>query len=379
MQRSLSARTAAATPARTQAHASIPALAARAVPFDPDDPVGAPLASPEELRRRLPAAPALKAIIARSRREISDVLRGHDPSRLVVVVGPCSIHDPESAVEYARRLAGEAAEHRDELVLVMRTYLEKPRSLLGWKGYLNDPDLDGSCDAARGIELSRELLLAVGELGLPCASELLDPIAARYLEDLLSWTAIGARTAESQIHRELASGLRCPVGIKNGLDGDLTSAVHGALAAASPHTSLALDDAGRAVAVRSEGNPGAHVVLRGGREGSNHDPNSVAAAARGVEPLGLQRPVFVDCSHGNSARDHRRQASVCREVLEQLRGGQTDIGGLLLESHLEPGRQEWAPGQAARPNQSITDACMGWDETGALLGEIATSVRLARE
>jgi 3-deoxy-7-phosphoheptulonate synthase len=332
------------------------------------------LPSPEELRRRLPLPPPLAEQIERTRREISDVLRGRDRSRLVAIVGPCSIHDADSALEYARRLAGAARRHRHELVVVMRTYFEKPRSVLGWKGYLNDPDLDGGCDARRGIALSRELLLAVGELGLPCASEVLDPIACRYLEDLLSWTAIGARTAESQIHRELASGLAAPVGIKNGLDGNIDSAVHAAVAAASPHTSLALDDSGRAIAVRTAGNPGAHVVLRGGRRGPNHDPGSVAAAALGAASLGLERPVFIDCSHGNSGKDHRRQAGVCREVLAQIRGGQTAIGGLLLESHLMPGRQRWETGQAAAPDQSITDACMGWDETEALLAEIAAGV-----
>jgi 3-deoxy-7-phosphoheptulonate synthase len=337
-----------------------------------------PLCSPNALRRRLPVTSQLRDGVRRTRHEIADVLHGRDRERLVVVVGPCSIHDPQSAIEYARRLATAAARHKRDLVVVMRTYFEKPRSVLGWKGLLNDPDLDGSCDTARGIELSRALLVEIGALGLPCASELLDPIAAPYLEDLLAWAAIGARTATSQTHRELASRLPMPVGFKNGPDGDIASGIHGAVSARSPHTSLAVDHTGRAGRSESAGNPDAHLVLRGGGGRSNHGAESVAAAAMQARSLTLARPLFVDCSHANSGNDHERQPDVCREVLAQVAHGQKSIAGLMLEGHLEPGRQVWETGQRALPRRSITDACMGWQQTEDLLAEAAASVQRAR-
>ncbi len=241
--------------------------------------------------------------------------------------------------------------------------------------FLNDPDLDGSCNAARGIELSRQLLLEIGALGVACASELLDPIAARYLEDLLSWTAIGARTALSQTHRELASSLPAPVGIKNGTDGDVEAAVAGARVARSPHAALSVDDLGRAAVIRTRGNSDAHVVLRGGRSGPNHTPEAVSQAAARAQSLGLARPLFVDCSHGNSRKDHRLQGTVLESVLDQVRHGNRAIAGVLLESHLRAGRQVWTPGQAADPSRSITDSCMGWEETEARLDEAARAVR----
>lgn len=333
------------------------------------------LPSPRELRERLPLSSPGRARIEGARRAIHDVLHGRDRDRLVVVVGPCSIHDPDSVVEYAERLAVVAERHADTLVVVMRSYLEKPRSSLGWKGYLNDPDLDGSCDLAKGLERSRALLLEISERGVACASELLDPIAARYLEDLLSWTAIGARTALSQTHRELASGLPLPVGVKNGVDGDVEAAIQGALVARSPHTALSVDEAGCAGTIRSDGNPDAHVVLRGGRGGPNHDPESVRNATARARALDLARPVFVDCSHGNSQKDPRRQAAVLRAVLAQIRAGGTSIGGVLVESHLESGRQARIPGRKPDPQRSITDACIGWKETEGLLDEAADALR----
>jgi 3-deoxy-7-phosphoheptulonate synthase len=309
--------------------------------------------------------------------QIADILHGRD-DRLVVIAGPCSIHDPSSALAYAGRLADQAALHRGELVVVMRTYFEKPRTLLGWKGYLNDPDLDGRCDVSRGIELSRGLLCAIGELGLPCASELLDPIATPYLEELLSWAAVGARTATSQIHRELASGLTLPVGIKNTPDGDIGAGVEGALAARSPHTRLAIDASGRAAVSRSNGNPDAHVVLRGGGGRTNHGPEDVKRAAGLAAPLGLAKPLMVDCSHANCRKDHRRQPGVCRQVLTQVAAGQHPIAGLMLESHLEEGRQRHTRAERPSAGQSITDPCIGWKQTEALLAQAAAAVRSAR-
>lgn len=336
------------------------------------------LLSRAELERSHAVPPALRVRIDETRRAIADVLHGRDASRLVVVVGPCSIHDRGSALEYARRLRDVAARLEDDLIIVMRTYLEKPRSLLGWKGLINDPDLDGSCDVSRGVVLARELLLEIGHLGVPCASELLDPVAAPYVTDLLSWAAIGARTVESQVHRELASRCPVPVGMKNNLEGDVEAAVRGALAARVPHAALGVADSGRIGILRSGGNPDAHVVLRGGRRGPNHTPQEVARASRHAEPLGLSRPLLIDCSHGNSDKDASRQPGVCRKVLEQVRVRATPIAGVLLESHLTPGRQAWEPSAPAAPDCSITDACMGWQETRALLEEAAMATRRQR-
>ncbi|MCZ6463469.1 MAG: 3-deoxy-7-phosphoheptulonate synthase [Proteobacteria bacterium] len=334
------------------------------------------LPSPRELRSRFPVPPRLGASIARVRREIGDILRGHDP-RLLLIVGPCSIHDPEAAVEYAHRLRPLAETHARELLVVMRTYVEKPRSRDGWKGLLNDPGLDGSCDAARGLGVARSLLRAIGQAGLPCASELLDPLAARYLVDLLSWGAVGARTVESQPHRELASGLGLPVGFKNGTDGDLGVAFDAVETARRPHSFLGIDAGGTACLVRTAGNPDAHVVLRGGGGVPNYDAECVAWASTRARKGGLRRPLVIDCSHGNSGKNHRVQGAVCRAVLSQVRAGQEAIAGLMLESNLEPGAQPWTPGHRSRPRPgvSLTDPCIGWNETRDLLEEIAAAVK----
>jgi 3-deoxy-7-phosphoheptulonate synthase len=315
--------------------------------------------------------------VARARGAIRDVLHGRDPRRLVVVVGPCSIHDPELALEYAERLRPLARELEGELVVVMRTYFEKPRTALGWKGFLNDPRLDGSCDVAEGIRRARALLLELGERGLACATELLDPITPQYLADLISWAAIGARTSESQTHREMASGLSMPVGFKNGTDGYLDAAAHALAAARQRHAFLGVDLYGRAAVVHTRGNPDGHLVLRGGRGGPNHGPEHVARAAALGRAQGIARPVMVDCSHGNSERDPRRQAEVCRAVLAQVRAGERALMGLLLESHLEEGSQPFAPGRPLARGVSITDPCIGMAETEPLLREIAAAVRAA--
>ncbi len=334
-----------------------------------------PLRPPRELKAELPLGAAQADVVRGARSAIRDVLHGRDRSRLVVVVGPCSIHDPEAALEYAARLRPLADEHADALVLLMRTYFEKPRTTVGWKGFLNDPHLDGSCDVAEGIRRARELLLAILGLGVPCATELLDPVTPQYLADCVAWAAIGARTSESQTHREMASGLSMPVGFKNGTDGWLEGAANAMTAARRPHSFLGVDAEGRASVVQTRGNPDGHLVLRGGRAGTNYSPDDVARAAASVRDQDVARAVMVDCSHGNSGKDPARQVEVCRAVLEQLRAGQPALLGLLLESNLEAGSQVWSPGAKLRRGVSITDACIGFQETEALLREMARVVR----
>ncbi len=336
------------------------------------------LVAPRVLKDMLPITERAAATVRAGRRAIRDVIHGRDTKRLVVIVGPCSIHDPEAALEYARRLRCAAQPLEGELVVAMRAYFEKPRTTVGWKGLINDPHLDGTCDVAAGLELARSLLLRVGELGLPCASEALDPVTPQFVADLLSWASIGARTAESQTHRELASGLSTPVGFKNGTHGGLEGALNAMVAARHPHSFLGITADGRSAVVTTTGNPDCHIVLRGGSAGPNHDPESVARAAALASTGGLARPVLVDCSHGNSGKDHARQVDVCRAVLEQVRSGQKALMGVMLESNLEPGRQDWQPGAHLRHGVSITDACIGWANTEELLNEIAEAVKLAR-
>ena len=332
------------------------------------------LPAPRELKARLPLSEAAARTVSDARSGIRDAIHGRDP-RLVVVVGPCSIHDPDAAEEYAARLARLAGELAGELLLVMRTYFEKPRTTVGWKGLVNDPHLDGSCDVVAGLEIARGLLLRLNERGVPCASEVLDPFTPQFTADLLAWASIGARTSESQTHRELASGLSTPVGFKNATSGDLHAARNAMVSAAHPHSFLGIDAEGRSAVVSTLGNPDRHMVLRGGGGRSNHGREDVAAAVALVADLGLARPVMVDCSHDNSEKDHTRQGATCRDVLAQIRDGRPGILGLLLESNLEAGRQSWAPGARLRRGVSITDACIGWDETAELLREAAAAVR----
>ncbi len=336
------------------------------------------LPPPVELVGRLTVSESARAQIAATRQEIGAIVHGSDGERLVVVVGPCSIHDRATAIEYAERLHGVALRTRGELVVVMRTYFEKPRTTVGWKGFLHDPDLDGSCDFATGLERARALLGEINELGLACGTEALDPITPQYLGDLVSWAAIGARTTESQRHRELASGLSTPVGFKNSTCGDVEVALNALVSARSPHTFFGIDPEGRVSLVRTRGNPTLHLVLRGGDHGTNFEAESVNQAAEGARALGIPRGVMVDCSHGNSSKDHARQPSVCRDVIGQVRSGQRAIMGLMLESHLEPGNQAWKPGAQLEPGVSITDPCIGWGETEALLYEIAEAVTYTR-
>jgi len=336
-----------------------------------------PLPAPSLLKGRKPVRDAEAATVRRARAALHGLLRGEEPPRLVVIVGPCSIHDPQAALDYASKLAGCAAELDDALLVVMRTYFEKPRTTVGWKGLINDPRLDGSCAVEQGLETARQLLLDINSLGLPCASELLDPITPQYIADLLSWVAIGARTAASQTHREMASGLSAPVGFKNGTDGGLQVALDGMLAAAQPHAFLGLDESGSGAVVKTRGNADVHLVLRGGGGRSNHHASCVAEAVQATQALDCPRGVLVDCSHGNSGKDHTRQASVCREVLAQL-PDQPGLLGVMLESHLLPGHQHWQSPDGLRYGVSITDACMGWEETRTLLQEAALAVRRGR-
>jgi 3-deoxy-7-phosphoheptulonate synthase len=333
-----------------------------------------PLIPPRAVKEELPVAAEEAELVRSTRAAIRDVLHGRDRRRLVVVVGPCSIHDPQAALDYARRLAGVARATREALVVVMRTYFEKPRTTVGWKGLINDPHLDGSCDVAAGLQLARRLLLEVNRLGVPCGSELLDPITPQYVADLVSWAAIGARTTESQTHREMASGLSMPVGFKNGTDGGLQIALDAMVSARHPHTFLGIDVDGVTSAIRTQGNPDRHIVLRGGRGQANHHRADVVRAAGLVAGEGVARPVMIDCSHGNSGKDPARQLRVCHEVLEQVQGGQEAVMGLLLESNLVGGRQDWKPGGPLAYGVSITDACLGWEETENLLYEAAAAV-----
>lgn len=330
-----------------------------------------PLPAPEELKVAQPMSTTAARVVLRARKAIRDVLHGRDRKRQVAIVGPCSLHDPEAAIDYARRLAPIARELEGELIVVMRTYFEKPRTTIGWKGLVNDPHLDGTCRVERGLRGARQLLLEINDLGLPCATEFLDPFAPQYLADAIAWAAIGARTTESQTHREMASGLSMPVGFKNGTDGNHRVAVDAMVAAAHPHTFLGIRPDGTAAVVKTAGNPDTHVVLRGGRGTTNFDRDSVETVARDLSTRG----VLVDCSHGNSQKDPARQGEALRDVAAQVRAGSEAIMGVMLESHLEEGRQDWAPGESLRYGVSITDACIGFEETDGLLRELAASVR----
>ncbi|UCE86723.1 MAG: 3-deoxy-7-phosphoheptulonate synthase [Deltaproteobacteria bacterium] len=337
-----------------------------------------PLVPPRAVKSKLPLNEAVAELVLRTRGEIRDVLHGRDAERLVVVVGPCSIHDPEAARDYARRLRRVIDATRDELVVLMRTYFEKPRTTVGWKGLINDPRLDGSCDIAAGIELARATLLEINALGVPCASEALDPVTPDYIADLLSWASIGARTAESQTHRQMASGLSMPIGFKNGTDGSVDAAKNAMISSGHPHSFLGVSPDGAAAVIKTTGNPDRHIVLRGGGGRPNYRHDDVERAARLVADEGIARPIMVDCSHANSGRDPARQGEVCRDVLAQVRAGERAIMGLMLESNLAPGKQTWKPDVELEYGVSITDACIGWEETEALLGEIARTVAAKR-
>ncbi len=333
-----------------------------------------PLVSPREVKNRLRLTEKAAHVVLQARAQIRDILHGRDRHRLLAVVGPCSIHDPAAAVDYGHRLATVASEIRDQVLVVMRTYFEKPRTSIGWKGLINDPRLDGSCDVPAGLTLARSILLDINHLGLPCATELLDPITPQYIGDLLSWAAVGARTTESQTHREMASGLSMPVGFKNGTDGGLEAAVNAMISASHPHSFVGITADGVTAVVRTLGNPDRHIVLRGGAGRSNYDPAGIDRAHALVSPLNGERAVLVDCSHDNSRKDPTRQGEVLRSVIEQYRHGRKAIMGVMLESNLRAGNQKWVQGGKLVYGMSITDGCIGWEETESLLREAARAV-----
>jgi 3-deoxy-7-phosphoheptulonate synthase len=334
------------------------------------------LLPPGHVIREFPATEKAATTVFQARAAIHRILHGAD-DRLLVVVGPCSIHDPKAALDYARRLAEVKTRLADDLVIVMRVYFEKPRTTVGWKGLINDPRLDGSFRINEGLRTARGLLLDIAELGLPTATEFLDMITPQYIADLISWGAIGARTTESQVHRELASGLSCPVGFKNGTDGNVRIAVDAIKAAASPHHFLSVTKAGHSAIVSTNGNEDCHVILRGGKT-TNYDAASVDAAAKDVAGAGLATRLMIDVSHANSQKRHENQIQVGADVAVQLAGGEERIIGVMIESHINAGRQDLLPGKALEYGVSITDGCIGWEETGTLLDSLASAVRRRR-
>jgi 3-deoxy-7-phosphoheptulonate synthase len=337
-----------------------------------------PLISPAILEDELPLDEAGAAAIQQARREVARIILGQD-DRLLVLVGPCSVHDPASALDYAHKLAPLAASMANDLLVVMRVYFEKPRTVVGWKGLINDPALDGSFQINRGLRLARKLMLDITALGLPIATEFLDTTLGQYYADLVSWGAIGARTVESQIHRELASGLSMPVGFKNRTDGDLQVAVDAILSAQHPHCFPSLTHEGAPAVLTTSGNPHGHLVLRGGsRSGPNFDAAHIAEAAALLQKAGAPNAVLVDCSHANSGKRFDRQPEVAHDVAGQIAGGQRAIIGVMLESHLVAGAQSVQPGQALTYGQSITDGCLAFDDTVPVLEDLARAVRTRR-
>ncbi len=336
-----------------------------------------PLIPPAVLLDELPLSEEGSRAIAGWRDQITGILERTD-DRLIVVVGPCSVHDVRAGLEYAKRLHALEADLAADLRIVMRVYFEKPRTTVGWKGLINDPRLDGSFQINEGLRLARRLLIDVAALGLPAGCEFLDPISPQYTSDLVSWGAIGARTTESQVHRELASGLSMPIGFKNGTGGTVQIAIDAVRAAAYPHRFLGVTEQGLASIVITKGNPECHVILRGGARGPNYDGASIATVMKELAASGVAQRVMVDASHGNSERDHERQADVARDIAAQVAAGEKGIVGVMLESFLLSGRQELKKDVALEFGKSITDACMGWDETTQVLPELAAAVRERR-
>jgi 3-deoxy-7-phosphoheptulonate synthase len=332
---------------------------------------------PVFLEEELPSTERASATVFQARNEIVNILRGND-RRLLVVVGPCSIHDTKAAREYAGLLKAAILEFSDELRIVMRVYFEKPRTTLGWKGLINDPQLDGSFRINDGLRLARHLLLDLAEMGIPAGTEFLDMISPQYVASLVSWGAIGARTTESQVHRQLASGLSCPVGFKNGTSGNVQIAIEAMVSAAHPHTFLGHSKTGQSAILFTAGNPDCHIILRGGRQTTNYDAAAVAETAAQMEKAGVAPRIMIDCSHANSNKDYTRQGFVCRNVAAQVAAGDRRILGVMIESNLVAGAQTLAPGKPLVYGQSITDGCIDWNETHELLTELAAAVRLAR-
>jgi len=334
------------------------------------------LIAPQLLIEQLPMDAAALATVGSTRQAIHRILHGAD-DRLVAVVGPCSIHDDDAAVEYAGRLAAESRRLEADLLVVMRVYFEKPRTTVGWKGFINDPHLDGSFAMNEGLRIARKLLLDINRKGLSCGTEFLDLLSPQYISDLIAWGAIGARTTESQSHRQLASGLSCPVGFKNGTDGSVKVAVDAVRAAAAPHAFMGMTKTGQAAIFDTTGNEDCHVILRGGKT-TNYDAASIGAAARDLAAAGLAPRLMVDFSHANSSKQYQRQMDVGADVAAQLAAGDDRIMGVMVESNLSPGRQDLVAGQPLARGVSITDACIGWEDTAALLETLANGVRARR-
>lgn len=340
-----------------------------------------PLPPPEQLVRQFPIrGTAVETLIASTRQRIRNIMNGSD-QRLLVVIGPCSIHDPKAALEYANRLREQRERHADTLEVVMRVYFEKPRTTVGWKGLINDPGLDETFRIDDGLQMGRQLLADINKLGVPAGAELLDTISPQYIGDLISWGAIGARTTESQVHRELASGASAPIGFKNGTDGNLRIATDAIQSAARPHHFLGVHKNGQVAIVETSGNQDCHVILRGGKQ-PNYDAASVAAACKELEIAKLLPRLMVDCSHANSSKQHERQLVVARDIGEQIRSGSRNIFGVMVESHLQAGAQKHTAGKddPAKLNygQSITDACLGWEDSVAALEVLSAAIRSQR-
>jgi 3-deoxy-7-phosphoheptulonate synthase len=341
-----------------------------------------PLPPPEHLIRFFPiAGTPVETLISATRTHVRQIMQ-RDDDRLLVIIGPCSIHDPQAALEYARRLKDQRERHAGELEVVMRVYFEKPRTTVGWKGLINDPYLDESYRIDEGLRIARQLLVDINRLGVPAGSEFLDVISPQYIGDLIAWGAIGARTTESQVHRELASGLSAPIGFKNGTDGNIKIAIDALQAAARPHHFLSVHKNGQVAIVETKGNRDCHIILRGGHAGPNHDAASVAAACNEIEAAKLPCRLMIDASHANAGKQHERQIDVVRDVAAQLAAGNRCIFGVMVESHLVAGHQKFTPGKddpdKLEKGKSITDACIGWEDSVEVLRELAAAVKARR-
>ena len=335
------------------------------------------LVTPAELAQRHPVSAGVAEHVTASRRRIEKILNGED-KRLLVVIGPCSIHDLDAAMDYAKRLQGMREKYQHRLEIVMRTYFEKPRTVVGWKGLISDPDLNGSYRVNHGIELARKLLLQVNELGVPTATEFLDMVTGQFIADLIGWGAIGARTTESQIHREMASALSCPVGFKNGTDGTIKVAIDAINAASAPHCFLSVTKWGHSAIVNTAGNGDCHIILRGGKE-PNYSASHVADVKQGLAKAGLKAQVMIDFSHANSSKQFKKQMDVGTDVCGQVAGGENAIMGVMIESHLVEGNQNLEGGEPLVYGKSVTDACIGWEDTETVLRQLAEAVKARRK
>lgn len=335
--------------------------------------------APEALMQQLPTSSEASGRVFATRKALSDIIHKRD-DRLLAIIGPCSIHDPAAAIEYAEKLRVCADKYAENLLIVMRVYFEKPRTIVGWKGLINDPHLDNSYDINHGLHTARSLLLRITEMGLTAGTEFLDPITPQYVGDLVAWGAIGARTTESQIHRQLASGLSCPIGFKNSTDGSIQVAVDAMRSSSHPHIFLSVTKQGHSAIFSTSGNPDCHVILRGGNTGTNFDAQSIATTQEKLKGEGLDAGIMVDMSHANSQKDHNRQLHVCTDLCSQIAGGNSDITGVMVESNLEAGRQDIQPKLADLVyGQSITDACIGWADTETVLADLNAAVAQRRK